>query len=80
MLIMIFSIIGFASLAHLLVDLIETIDTNNWAPRKPFKCDLCMGFWLSVWPLVDMYGFKGILAAAITGVTSDVLYRLKERI
>jgi hypothetical protein len=77
---MIFSIIGFASLAHLLVDLIETIDTEEKVPRKPFKCDLCMGYWLSILPFMYMYGLEGILAAAITGVTADLIYRLKESI
>lgn len=77
---MIFEIIGFASLGHLVVDLIETIDKKNLLPQKPFKCDLCLSFYLSVLPFIDMYGFKGILAAAITGVTSELIFKIKDRI
>ena len=67
-------IIGFASLAHIVVDFIEYLDIS-WIPEKPFKCDLCMGFWISVVPLTIEYGMVGVLLAAISGVCANIIYK-----
>jgi hypothetical protein len=72
---LIFRLIGFACMAFLVVDLIDTVDTNNKVHQKPFKCTLCMGFWLSVIPLTTIYGLDGILAAAVVGVSAETLDR-----
>ena len=74
---MIFSIIGFACLAHLAADFFEQFNTL-W--RKPFKCNMCMGFWLSLPTFILLYGGWAPLVAAITGVTSEVIYRLINRL
>jgi hypothetical protein len=77
---MIIELLGWACVAHLYVDLISTLDKNDTLPQKPFKCDLCMGFYLSVLPLIYNYELYGILYAAIVGVTADIIYRIKNRI
>jgi len=71
-------ILGFASLTHLLVDFISTLDTR--LPNKPFKCDLCMGFWISVIPALIQYNLTGVLVAAITAITADLIFRIKNSI
>lgn len=77
---MIFSIVGFACLGHLLVDFIDTMDERGWLPQKPFKCDMCMTFWVSLWPLIHIYQSEGILAAACASILADFIFRLKQRI
>ena len=74
---MILELIGWACLAHLAVDFIETIDTNGVLANKPFKCDMCFGYWSSVIPLVYIHGLNGFLYAAIVGVMADLIFRLK---
>lgn len=73
---MIFNIIGLACLAHLVVDFFQYLELNY----KPFNCNLCTGFWLSLFPLVIQFGNIGILGAAITGVVSEIIYRVINRI
>lgn len=73
---MIFNIIGFAALAHLVADMAAYLEL----PQKPFQCSLCMGFWISILPMFIMYGLQGILAAALTAITSEILYRLIQRL
>ena len=70
---MLLNIIGFASLTHLIVDLIITIDKQDKVPQKPFKCDMCLGFWLSLPFNILMYGWEGVLISAITGITANLL-------
>lgn len=77
---MILQLLGWACIAHLYVDLVSTVDTRNTLPQKPFKCDLCMGFYLSVLPLLYTNGLVGILYAAIVGVTADFIFRIKDRL
>ena len=77
---MIFNLIAWACLAHLVVDLIVTIDTEDVLPNKPFKCDMCVGFWVSVIPMVIYNGWIGFCYAAVIGVLTDLIYRLKNRI
>ena len=74
---MIFEILGLASLAHLAVEFFTTHMEMNY---KPFNCNLCMGFWLSVFPLVILYHNEGFLAAGITAIVSEVIYRAIQRI
>ena len=74
---MIFEILGLACLAHLAVEFFTTHMEMNY---KPFNCNLCMGFWLALFPMVIQYHNEGFLAAAITGVLSEVIYRGIQRI
>lgn len=76
---MIFNLIGLACLVHILVDFISSFDLPE-LPNKPFRCELCMGFWLSILPLTIMYGATGLLAAPIVGVLADLIFRLKNRL
>ena len=76
---MILELIGYASLIHIIVDFINSFDLPE-LPNKPFKCDLCMGYWLSIIPLMVTHGARGILLAGIVGVLADLIYRIKQRI
>ena len=74
---MILNIIGFAALAHLGTDFLSQFE---WLPNKPFKCNMCSGFWYSIGPFIALYGWQGILLSAITGVTSEIIYRIINRL
>lgn len=76
---MIIEIIGMACLGHMVVDFLQTLPFK-FLDNKPFSCDMCMSFWISVGPFVALYGFKGLAAAGITGVVADLIFRLKERL
>jgi len=74
---MIFNIIGLAAFSHLAVEFFTShLEINT----KPFSCNLCMGFWVSLFPLVIQYGNDGFLAAALTGVTSEAIYSILNRL
>jgi hypothetical protein len=73
---MILQIIGFACLAHLIADMSQYFEL----PQKPFQCNLCVGYWISFIPFIIQWGWVGFLLAAITGVTSDALYRIINRL
>lgn len=75
---MILDIIGWVCITHLIVDFISTLNLN--IPNKPFKCDMCMGTWLSLIPLCISYGFRGVFLSAIVGILADILFRLKQRL
>ena len=77
---MILQIIGFTALTHLVVDFINHLDVDNRLDNKPWKCDMCMGYWISLFPLTIQYGLQGILAASVVGVLSDVLFRIKTKL
>ena len=77
---MILQLIGWACVAHLAVDFISELDSNETLPYKPFKCDMCFGYWISVIPLVYQTGLVGFLYAGIVGVLADFIFRLKDRL
>jgi len=70
---MILLIIGIASLAHLVADILQPLPE---LPNKPWKCNMCMGFWLAIIPAIALYGWEGILLSAITGITSEAIYKI----
>ena len=70
---LILQIIGFAALAHLVVDMI--VHFNAPLPEKPFKCEMCMGYWLAIIPFMIQFGLVGILYAAISGVCANLMYK-----
>lgn len=74
---MIFEIIGLACLAHLATEFFTTHMEFNY---KPFNCNLCMGWWVALFPMVVHYGLEGFLGAAVTGIASETIYRLLNRI
>jgi len=73
---MIISIIGLACLANLLVDIASHFNL----PEKPFQCDMCMGFWISVLPLSYLYGWEGFCASGIVAILSNIIFKLNEKI
>lgn len=74
---MILQILGFASLAHLGADFLSQFDR---LPNKPFKCNMCSGFWYSIGPFIALYGWEGILLSSITGILSEAIYRIINRL
>jgi len=67
-------IIGFASLAHLIVDFIVTLD-KPWIPNKPFKCDKCFAFWLSIGPMVIQFGPMGVMYSSIIAILASIIFK-----
>lgn len=68
-------ILGLACIALLITDLIDTIDVGEKVPQKPFKCSLCMGFWVSVPFLFGLYGLRGLFYAGIASLTTELIDR-----
>lgn len=77
---MIISIIGWASVALLLIDIIQHFDIYEKLPDKPFYCDMCIAFWISLIPNVWNYGGEGLLLSAITGITANILFKIQDRL
>ena len=69
----IIQILGFAALSNLAVDFISHFFPN--LPDKPFRCDMCFAFWISLLPFVLQFGWMGILYAALSGQVANVIYR-----
>ena len=69
---LILTIIGFACLGHIIADFLSTFE-ELW--DKPFKCNMCMTYWISLAPFIFIYGANGILYAAIASITSEIIYR-----
>jgi hypothetical protein len=74
---MILQILGFAALAHLAA---EFMYPYHQIPDKPFKCNLCLGFWISIIPYFFQWGISAVLLAAITGVASETIYKILNRL
>jgi hypothetical protein len=73
---MILEILGLAALAHVLADAFQNMGITS----KPWACNLCLGTWISLFPFVIHYGMEGFLLAPITGVVSEIIYRLINRL
>lgn len=71
----ILQIIGFACLGYLIVDLVVTLDKEDDLPNKPFKCEMCLTYWISVIPMCIQFGLIGIVYAAISAVTANIMYK-----
>jgi len=65
-------ILGFACLGHLGADFMSQFE-GLW--DKPFKCNMCFSFWISILPFIFLYGWEGILLSAITAITSELIYK-----
>ena len=74
---MILYILGIAALGHLGADLASQFDR---LPNKPFKCNMCLTFWMSIVPSIALYGYRGILISAIAAITSETIYRIINRL
>ena len=65
-------ILGFASLGHLGADFLQQFEE---LPNKPWKCNLCLTFYIAIFPAMYTYGMQGILIAAIASIVSETIYR-----
>lgn len=69
-----FQVIGFACLAHLITDFISHLDLPQ-LPDKPFRCDMCMAYWISVIPFVVQFGLSGFLMAAMSSIVAKIIFK-----
>ncbi len=70
----IIQIIGFACLGHIVTDFISHWNLPK-LPDKPFRCDMCMTYSISIIPLIVQFGLIGILYAAISSVTANIIFK-----
>ena len=70
---LILSILGAAGLGHLAADFFSQF---KWAPDKPTKCNMCMSFWLNVGPFIFLYGWHGVLYAALASIDSELYLKI----
>lgn len=68
-------ILGFASIANLLADFFTSIDKENKVPMKPYKCEKCLAYWISIIPMMVSFGWAGILYAAITSMAAAFIFK-----
>ena len=66
------NILGAAALGHLGADFFERFES---LPPKPFKCNMCLTFWLNIGPLVYIYGYDGLMMAACASIVSELIYK-----
>ena len=69
---MILLILGMACLGHLAADFLQQFEE---IPNKPFKCNMCLSFWITIFPAMYTYGLEGILIAAIAAIVSETIYK-----
>ncbi len=70
---LIINIIGAACFGHLAADFLTYFE---WLPNKPWKCNQCLTFWLSIIPFMFLYDVWGILIASIAAITSELIYKI----
>lgn len=69
----ILNILGAAALGHLGAEFFSQFD---WMPDKPMKCNMCLTFWLNVGPFIFLYGYEGILYAALASIISELYLKI----
>lgn len=67
------SILGAAGLGHLGADFFSRYDK---LPAKPFKCNMCLTYWLNIAPFIFLYGWQGILYAALASIISELYLKI----
>lgn len=65
-------IIGFACLGHIMADFLNNFEK---LPDRPFKCNMCLSFWISLVPFIFIYEGNGILYAATASIVSELIFR-----
>tara|TARA_R110000772_G_scaffold66166_1_gene147517 strand:+ start:636 stop:860 length:225 start_codon:yes stop_codon:yes gene_type:complete len=70
---LILSILGAAGLGHLAA---EFFSQWEWMPDKPMKCNMCITFWLNVGPFIFLYGYEGVLYAALASIISELYLKI----
>ena len=68
----IINILGAAAFGFLAADFLTRFD---WLPDKPWKCNMCLTFWLTLYPFILMYGWHGILVSSLAALISEIMYR-----
>ena len=66
-----------ACFGHMFAELMTQFD---WVPDKPFKCNMCATFWLSIIPFLITDGTSGFLIASCAAIASELIYKLLTRI
>jgi len=69
---LIISILGAAGLGHLGADFLSRYE---WLWDKPFKCNMCLTFWLSFTPFIFQNGYEGIFYAALASIISELYFK-----
>lgn len=69
---LILMIIGAACIGHLAADLLNGFEK---LPSKPFKCNMCMTYWLNLVPFIFIYGGYGFFYLAIASILSELIYK-----
>lgn len=69
---LVISILGAAALGHLGADFLQRF---SWLPNKPFKCNMCLTFWLNVIPFIFLYSGYGIWYAACASIVSELYFK-----
>ncbi len=67
------SILGAAGLGHLAADFFSQFER---LPDKPVKCNMCMTVWLNVGPFIFLYGWRGVLYAALASIVSELYLKI----
>ena len=67
-------IVGFACLGHIITDFIAHFNLPE-LPDKPFRCDMCMGYWISIIPMCVQFGLMGILYSAMISVLANIIFK-----
>ena len=66
------NIIGAACIGHLGADFLSQFDR---LPDKPWKCNMCLTFWITILPFSAMYGFHALPMTAISALISEWIYK-----
>lgn len=69
---LIVNILGAAAVGYLGADFLANFE---WLPDKPWKCNMCLTFWLTVVPFSFMYGYQGFMMAALAAIVSEWMYK-----
>ena len=73
---MIIEILGAACLGTLAAD----IFTHFNLPSKPFQCDACMAFWISIVPNILLHGYEGLMMSGISAILANLIFKIGDRL
>ena len=70
-------LLGIASMGAM----IQEFPVYQWivnklnVPDKPFSCTLCFTFWLTIGPMLIIYGYIGVAYTAFSAVAAELIDR-----
>ena len=70
-------ILGIAALGHLAADFFSQFET---LATKPFKCNMCMSYWIGLFPMVLEHGLIGFCYVAMSAIISEIIYKYLSKI